>query len=108
MRHGVRIIAAGLLAAGLALFALSCGTKQNSTQDASSTGTTAAPAPVLVNQRGEQAFLAYCAMCHGERGAGDGPLAAQLLKQNVTVPAHLNDRARLDEIGRSGVLAVVE
>ena len=107
MREGVRIIAAGLLAAGLALFALSCGTKQTSTQDASTTGTAPALAPVLVNQRGEQAFLAYCAMCHGERGAGDGPLASKLREQNVTVPAHLNDRARLEEMGRGGVITVV-
>ncbi len=107
MRHGVRIIAAGLMAAGLALFALSCGTKQTTTQSASSAGTAAAPASVLVNQRGEQAFLANCAMCHGERGAGDGPLASDLRKQNVTVPARLNDRARLDVIGRGGVVTVI-
>jgi cbb3-type cytochrome c oxidase subunit III len=106
MRHGVRFTAAVLLGAGLALFALSCGTKQPATQEG--TAATAAGAPVLVNQRGEQAFLAYCAMCHGERGAGDGPLAAELKQQNVTVPAHLNDRARLEQIGRSGVVAVVE
>ena len=61
-----------------------------------------------VNQQGEQAFLAYCAMCHGERGAGDGPLSADLKTQNVTMPAHLNDRARLDDIGRGGVIAVVD
>ena len=108
MRDGVRIIAAGVMAAGLAIFALSCGTRQSTTQSASSGDTTSAPAPVAVNARGEQAFLAYCAMCHGERGGGDGPLAASLQKQNVTVPAHLNDRARLDEMGRRGVVTVIE
>ena len=107
MRHGVRIIAAGLLAAGLAVFAISCSTRQTTTRGTPAADSAAA-ATVLVNQRGEQAFLAYCAMCHGEAGAGDGPLAADLKQQNVTVPAHLNDRARLDEIGRGGVITVID
>jgi cbb3-type cytochrome c oxidase subunit III len=107
MRHAVRILAGGLLAAGLALFALSCGARKTPNPEASSADSAAA-APVLVNQRGQQAFLAYCAMCHGERGAGDGPLASGLQKQNVTVPARLNDRARLDVVGRRGVYAVIE
>lgn len=108
MRHGVRILVGGLLAAGLGVFALSCGTQQTPTRGASSADSAAAAAPVAVNERGQQAFLAYCAMCHGERGAGDGPLASGLQKQNVTVPAHLNDRARLDVVGRRGVRAVIE
>jgi mono/diheme cytochrome c family protein len=108
MRHGVRIIAAGLLAAGLAVFAVSCARQQPTTQGTTPADSAAALAPLPVNQQGEQAFLAYCAMCHGERGAGDGPLSADLKKQNVAVPAHLNDRARLDDIGRGGVIAVVE
>lgn len=108
MKHGVRILGGGLLAAGLGVFALSCGTKETTSQQASSADSAAATALVVVNERGQQAFLAYCAMCHGERGAGDGPLASGLQKQNVTVPAHLNDRARLDVIGRRGVYAVIE
>ena len=28
--------------------------------------------------RGEQAFIEYCAVCHGESGIGDGPFAAAL------------------------------
>jgi cbb3-type cytochrome c oxidase subunit III len=107
MRHGVRFLGGGVLAAGLAIFAFSCGTRQTSTERAAGTDSAAAPL-VVVNERGQQAFLAYCAMCHGERGAGDGPLAASLQKQNVTVPAHLNDRARLDVVGRGGVHAVIE
>lgn len=105
MRHGVRILVAGLLVAGLAAFAVSCGAPKTTTGGVPA-DSAAASAPVAVNQHGEQAFLAYCAMCHGERGAGDGPLSEDLRKQNVTVPAHLNDRARLDEIGRRGVIAV--
>jgi mono/diheme cytochrome c family protein len=104
MRHGVRFIAAGLLAAGLACFAISCGNRQTSDQG----GSASPPAPAPVNQQGERAFLAYCAMCHGEGGAGDGPLATDLKKQNLTVPAHLSDRAKLDQLGRGGVIAVVE
>jgi cbb3-type cytochrome c oxidase subunit III len=107
MKYGVRILTVGLLGAGLTVFALSCGPKQTPSVDTSSTPSPPAAA-VPVNENGQQAFLAYCAMCHGERGAGDGPLAPELQKQNVTVPAHINDRARLDEIGRRGIYAVIE
>jgi cbb3-type cytochrome c oxidase subunit III len=111
MRQTVRFVVAGLLAAGLAFFALSCGTKQNSTQttqNAAVAESIAAAQPVIVNERGQQAFMAYCAMCHGERGAGDGPLASDLQNQKTAVPAHLNDRARLDQIGRKNIYAVIE
>jgi len=108
MRHAVRMSAAATLTAGLALFVLSCGRQQAPSGEATPAGTAATPPPVIVNVRGEQAFLAYCAMCHGERGAGDGPLSEDLRKQNAAIPARLSDAARLAELGRGGVLAVVE
>lgn len=104
MTYGVRITAAGLLAAGLACFSISCGNRQTPDQG----GATAPAAAVPLNQQGERAYLAYCAMCHGEGGAGDGPLAAELKQQNLAVPAHLSDRAKLDQLGRGGVVAMVE
>ena len=57
---------------------------------------------------GQRAYLTNCAMCHGEWGLGDGPLAAQLQKQSGAIPAHLNDRARLTALGRATVVSVIE
>jgi len=100
----IRWSVAGCLAAGLAAFVLSCQQKREE-------------APAQVSQdslrraehlsTGHQAFLANCAMCHGPWGEGDGPLAPQLAQQGVTRPARLNDRARLDEIGRADVIEVI-
>jgi len=58
-------------------------------------------------QRGQQAFLALCAMCHGPWGEGDGPLAADLKKQSGVSPAQLNDPARLEKLGRQEVIRVI-
>ena len=57
---------------------------------------------------GQKAYLASCAMCHGEWGMGNGPLAAQLQKESGIMPAQLNDRARLESIGRAAVVQVIE
>jgi cytochrome c oxidase cbb3-type subunit 3 len=57
---------------------------------------------------GQRAYLTNCAMCHGEWGLGDGPLAAQLTKQSGATPAHLNDRARLTALGRAKLVTVIE
>ncbi len=54
--------------------------------------------------RGEQGYLASCAMCHGPMGAGNGPLAAALAEEGATVPAHLDaDKIKamgIDEVKR--------
>jgi len=103
VRVAVRAAIAGLLAAGIAAFVLSCQPKTESTQGA---------APDSIDmaklQEGQQAFLAYCAMCHGEWGAGDGPLADQIMKEAGIKPARLNDRARLQEMGRAELVRVIE
>jgi cytochrome c oxidase cbb3-type subunit 3 len=57
---------------------------------------------------GQTVYLANCAMCHGEWGLGDGPLAAQLQKESGAMPAHLNDRPRLESMGRAAVVQVIE
>ncbi len=57
--------------------------------------------------RGRQAFLGYCGMCHGAYGAGDGPLAADLQKQGARGPAVLNNGARLKVLGRDGIISVI-
>jgi cbb3-type cytochrome c oxidase subunit III len=58
-------------------------------------------------ERGARAFLAYCALCHGNNGSGDGPLAAQLGKRTGAPPVHLDDASRIDRLGRAGVRTVV-
>jgi cytochrome c oxidase cbb3-type subunit 3 len=56
--------------------------------------------------RAQQAFLAYCGMCHGSRGAGDGEVATALRRSSIIVP-RLDDAARLAEVGRAGVLRII-
>jgi mono/diheme cytochrome c family protein len=63
-------------------------------------------APPAKVARAQQAFLAYCGMCHGPRGAGDGEVAAALRRSSIIVP-RLDDAARLAKIGRAGVLRIV-
>lgn len=42
-------------------------------------------------QKGKRLFAEQCAMCHGEKGKGDGPMAEAL----ETKPADLTNRARM-------------
>ncbi|GBC83012.1 Cbb3-type cytochrome c oxidase subunit FixP [bacterium HR10] len=42
-------------------------------------------------QKGKRLFAEHCAMCHGDAGKGDGPMAEAL----ETKPADLTDRARM-------------
>jgi mono/diheme cytochrome c family protein len=56
--------------------------------------------------RAQQAYLAYCAMCHGPQGAGDGEVAAALRRSSILVP-RLDDAARLERVSRAGVLRII-
>jgi len=56
--------------------------------------------------RAQQAYLAYCAMCHGPRGAGDGEVTRALRRSNVVVP-RLDDGVRLAKTGRAGLLRII-
>lgn len=58
-------------------------------------------------ERGAKAYLAYCSMCHGEHGAGDGPVAEELARREGVRPAHLDDAARLEKVGARGVREVI-
>jgi mono/diheme cytochrome c family protein len=64
------------------------------------------PAPPGRMVRAQQAYLAYCAMCHGPRGAGDGEVTRALRRSNIVVP-RLDDGVRLAKTGRAGVLRIV-
>ena len=56
--------------------------------------------------RGGRAFLANCAMCHGNGGNGDGDAAPEIKKEGVTV-ARLNDAEMMDRLTRAQVVDVI-
>jgi mono/diheme cytochrome c family protein len=98
------MLATALLATALAAHApLAAAPAASPPAAALPTGTPLAAAHV---ERGEQAFLAYCGMCHGPRGAGDGEVAAALKRSSIVVP-RLDDALRLQRLGREGVLRIV-
>ena len=67
--------------------------------------TTAIARPTL--DQGAIAYLAYCAVCHGARGAGDGPLAIELATQGADDRIELGNRATLDALGRDSVSKLI-
>ncbi|MFN8587390.1 MAG: c-type cytochrome [Candidatus Eisenbacteria bacterium] len=48
-------------------------------------------------QRGQHLFLSYCAMCHGDGGAGDGEVAGRFARDSVIIAA-LNNSDRMDKL----------
>jgi mono/diheme cytochrome c family protein len=58
-------------------------------------------------EEGHRAYVTNCAMCHGEWGMSDGPIAPQLAKEASAVPARLNDPARLQTLGRDELVRVI-
>jgi mono/diheme cytochrome c family protein len=57
---------------------------------------------------GGQAYLAQCALCHGDFGAADGPLAASIAAEGRTRPARLDDPVRMGDLGHEGVRLAIE
>jgi mono/diheme cytochrome c family protein len=53
--------------------------------------------------RGMQVYQADCAVCHGDHGAGDGPLAGRLVAAGGRAPVGLADSARIAGLGRDGL-----
>ncbi len=93
MRKDVRILLPVCLAAGvLASLVMSQAAARTAAQRLES---------------GHKIFASSCAMCHGDQGNGDGPLAAELLKDSGVSPARLNDPARLSALGRDGVRRII-
>ena len=89
-----RMLAAILVALSVLPWLSSCGKKPQ----------TEASAEQLL--RGQESFLAYCAVCHGDRGAGDGEMATPLRESGVQV-ARLDDQARWRQLGRDGIRKVI-
>lgn len=92
----------------LSLLGLSAACQRKPANQAPAAGTPADSAQQAHLAIGQRAYLTNCAMCHGEWGLGDGPLAAQLQKESGAMPAHLNDPARLATLGRAGLVSVIE
>ncbi len=105
----VRLVAIGALSLGIGAAIQSCQPKSEEPPKPHTTSPTAdsAVAAATTIDRGRMAFLGYCGMCHGAYGGGDGPLAADLIKQGARGPAVLNNRARLAKLGREGLIHVI-
>uniref|UniRef100_A0A832I218 C-type cytochrome n=1 Tax=Eiseniibacteriota bacterium TaxID=2212470 RepID=A0A832I218_UNCEI len=52
---------------------------------------------------GQRVYHGQCAVCHGDYGRGDGPLAARLVEDGGAAPADLTDPARIAALGRGGL-----
>lgn len=106
VRGSVRWVIAAVLLWGLAAFPVACQ-KRGAKTAVQNTISPPNAAQLARRERGHQVYLASCAMCHGEWGEGDGPLAPELKKQAGVTPAQLNDPKRLDELGRPEVVRVI-
>jgi cbb3-type cytochrome c oxidase subunit III len=97
-----------ILLLGFAVMALAAACESKKPQPVAQ-NTSQSPDTALIahHQRGREAFLAYCGMCHGAWGEGDGPMAAQLKKSAGVLPAQLNDQVMLDSLGRAEVVRII-
>lgn len=105
-RQGVRMGVVGMLMLSALTLVGSCQRKPS--DDAAAVAAAADSARQARLAEGQTVYLANCAMCHGEWGLGDGPIAAQLQKESGVMPAHLNDRVRLESMGRAGLVQVID
>ena len=105
-KQGMRMGVVGMLMLSILTLAGSCQRKPaGEIPVAGSPADTAGQARLA---EGQTIYLANCAMCHGAWGLGDGPLATQLQTESGVVVAHLNDRARLQTMGRDLLVQVIE
>ena len=68
---------------------------------------TTSPERVATLQRGQEAFLAHCAMCHGDGGNGDGDVAGILRGKSGVAVARLNDRETMSRLTRADVVSAL-
>lgn len=59
--------------------------------------------PACGSPPGKEIYKAYCAMCHGSKGKGDGPAAAGLTPR----PANLSDSTRMARLSDDSLTRVV-
>lgn len=106
-RQCVRGMVVAVMVFGLAMFVASCQKRAETPAPATATTTTLDSAAVATLDPGQQAYLTNCAICHGEWGGGDGPLAAQMEKQAHVRPAVLNDRERMSRLTREDLVQMI-
>ena len=64
-----------------------------------------APLPQAANAAaGKKIYATYCASCHGDRGAGDGPAAANL----DPAPARHDDGSTMNALSNEHLVAVIK
>ncbi len=99
-----------LTISGLLLVVLLAGAScQSRTHSESPTAAASLHADSLAAlQRGQQAFLSHCAMCHGDEGNGDGDVAVAIREKSGVNVARLNDRETLGRLTRADVVKVIE
>jgi cbb3-type cytochrome c oxidase subunit III len=104
----LRITVGGLLLA-VVIVAASCQSKPKVEPAAVESKASAESLATLASlRRGQEAFLAHCAMCHGDAGNGDGDMAPVIRKRSGVNVARLNDREVLGRLTRAEVVAVIE
>jgi mono/diheme cytochrome c family protein len=107
-RHVPSARIGAILIVGLVAFVASCQKRSEPPVSASKVTTTLDSTSLVTLDPGQQTFLTHCAMCHGEWGGGDGPLAAQLEREAHVRPAMLNNRERMAKLSREEVIRVIE
>jgi cytochrome c oxidase cbb3-type subunit 3 len=100
--RATKILPLAIAALGFALAFASCQTQSRTP-----------PAPqvsaerLATLQRGQEAFLTYCAMCHGDQGGGDGEVAATLRARSGIVVARLNDPETMRRLSEADIRRVI-
>lgn len=111
MRWTVRSTWLVLTVGAFVIFATACGkeaARTAATNEADSTrlALQADSTALAVAQRGREAYLGSCALCHGAYGEGNGPMASQVETQGKP-PAVLNDPILLDKLGRDELIKII-
>lgn len=101
----VRIVA--IVIVGVVALSASCGKRAEPPPSASKVTMSPESTMLATIDPGQQTFLTHCAMCHGEWGGGDGPLAAQLQREAHVRPAMLNNRERMNQLSRDELIRVI-
>lgn len=106
-RRSVRWVVAAVLIFGAVAGVESCQKKSAQAPPATSVTMTPDSAAMAPIDPGQQTFITHCAACHGIWGAGDGPLAAQLVAQTHAQPAVLNNRERMSQLSHEELVRII-
>lgn len=103
-----RRLALVIAAFAVVAMAVSCAQTSKEATDTAAAAKAAADSAktAAAVQRGQHLFLSYCAMCHGDGGAGDGEVAARFARDSVVI-ASLNNSDRMDKLTAEEVRKVI-